>query len=246
MAIPDTAEGGSGSHRSVDVRATGPWDTPALAQLRAWDPIWADQCLTMAESPWTSGILPRKDIELISLAVHAACTNLSADGTRRHIRGALAAGATRDEILMILKIASLLSIHTCSLGAPMLLEEAQAAGLTPPPHTATATPVCDTMQAAGQWNTAWDAFFALDPVWTEALIAASLPVYKQRCPLAQAGGVPEHRRRCVDHAYVCARHTPAHPSGAAARRDDRGNHGSAQSLCRPGYPGEQSRYPHSC
>ena len=177
MAIPDTAEGGSGSHRSVDVRATGPWDTPALAQLRAWDPIWADQCLTMAESPWTSGILPRKDIELISLAVHAACTNLSADGTRRHIRGALAAGATRDEILMILKIASLLSIHTCSLGAPMLLEEAQAAGITPPPHTAAATPVCDTMQAAGQWNTAWDAFFALDPVWTEALIAASLPVY---------------------------------------------------------------------
>jgi alkylhydroperoxidase/carboxymuconolactone decarboxylase family protein YurZ len=177
MAIPDKAEGGSGNNRSADVRSTGPWDTPALATLREWDPIWADQCLKMAESPWTSGILPRKDIELISLAVNAACTNLSADGTRRHMRGALEAGATREEILMILKIASLLSIHTCSLGAPMLLEEAQAAGVKPTPHKAAATPVCDTMKAAGQWNTAWDAFFELDPVWTEALIAASLPVY---------------------------------------------------------------------
>ena len=33
------------------------------------------------------------------------------------------------------------------------------------------------MKAAGQWNTAWDGFFELDPVWTEAIIAASLPVY---------------------------------------------------------------------
>jgi len=30
------------------------------------------------------------------------------DGTRRHIRGALDAGATRDEILMILKMASVM------------------------------------------------------------------------------------------------------------------------------------------
>ena len=45
---------------------------------------------------------------------------LECRGTRRHVRGALEAGATREEILMVLKIASLLSIHTCSLGAPIL------------------------------------------------------------------------------------------------------------------------------
>ena len=33
------------------------------------------------------------------------------------------------------------------------------------------------MKAAGQWNTAWDGFFEIDPSWTEAIIAASLPVY---------------------------------------------------------------------
>ena len=167
----------SGDNRSANDRSTGPWDNPALTKLREWEPAWAEQCLKMSQDPWTSGILPRKDVELISLAVSAACTNLSADGTRRHIRGALEAGATREEILMILKIGSLLSIHTCSLGAPILLEEAKAAGVKPKAKQAAATPVCDKMKAAGQWNTAWDAFFEIDPSWTEAIIAASLPVY---------------------------------------------------------------------
>jgi alkylhydroperoxidase/carboxymuconolactone decarboxylase family protein YurZ len=78
---------------------------------------------------------------------------------------------------MILKIGSLLSIHTVSLGAPILLEEAKAAGVKLAPKGAAATPVCDKMKAAGQWNAGWDGFFEVDPVWTEAIIAASLPVY---------------------------------------------------------------------
>ena len=167
----------SGSNQSVDVTSTGPWDGPALAKLREWEPAWVDQCLKMSNDPWSGGVLPRKDIELISLAVNAACTNLSADGTRRHIRGALEAGATREEIMMIIKIASLLSLHTASLGAPILLEEAKAAGVKLSPKESAATPVCDKMKAAGQWNTAWDEFFEIDPAWTEALIAASIPIF---------------------------------------------------------------------
>jgi len=155
----------------------GPWDSPALAKLREWDPTWVGQCLEMSREPWTNGVLPRKDVELISIAVSAACTNLDADGTRRHIRAALEAGASREEIQMILKIASLLSLHTCSLGAPILLEEAKAAGVKQGPKKTSATPVCDKMKSAGQWNSGWDAFFEIDPAWTEAIIAASLPVY---------------------------------------------------------------------
>ena len=162
--------------RSDQTQEAGPWDNPALAKFREWEPSWVEQCLEMSRDPWTNGVLPRKDVELISIAVNAACTNLSAEGTRRHIRGALEAGATRDEILMILKIASLLSIHTCSLGAPILLEEAKAAGVVPTRNQA-ATPVCDKMKAAGQWNPAWDAFFEIAPAWTEAIIAVSLPIY---------------------------------------------------------------------
>lgn len=156
---------------------TGPWEDEALGTLRAWDPDWSARCFAMSANPWTGGVLPRKTVELIALAWCSACTNLNADGTRRHIRGALDAGATRDEVLMVLKMASLLSIHTCSLAAPMLLEEAKATGARLAPTAATATPVCDQMKAAGRWNTAWEPFFALDPAWTEAFIAAGAPVY---------------------------------------------------------------------
>jgi alkylhydroperoxidase/carboxymuconolactone decarboxylase family protein YurZ len=189
LGQPPVAEAGTGADdqkqapasasagtRPPEGTSTGPWESPALAKFREWDPLWVEQCLKMSGDPWTSGVLPRKDVELISLAVNAACTNLSPEGTRRHIRGALEAGASRDEILTILKIASLLSIHTCSLGAPILLEEAKALGVKPTPKAA-AAPVCDKMKAAGQWNSAWDAFFEIAPGWTEAIIAASLPVY---------------------------------------------------------------------
>src|SRR5271169_1049947 len=81
---------------------TGPWG-PILDRLREWDAGWAQACLKMTTDPWTNGILPLATVELVCIAINAACTNLQVDGTRRHIRAALDAGATRDEILMVLK-----------------------------------------------------------------------------------------------------------------------------------------------
>lgn len=155
----------------------GPWDGAAFPQIHDMDPSWAEQCRTMAANPWESGVLPRKEVELVGLAVNAACTNLNTEGIRRRVRGALDAGATRDEILMVLKMASLLSIHTCSLAAPILLEGAKAVGVRATAKSPGPTPVCDRMKAAGQWNAAWDPFFELDPLWTEAFIACGAPVY---------------------------------------------------------------------
>ncbi len=134
-------------------RETGPWEA-ALAQIREWDSEWADTSLKVTTNPWNSGVLPRKTVELISLAMNAACTNLNPDGTRRHIRAALEADATREEILMVLKMASVMAIHSCSLGAPILLEEAKAADDKPTARQKAATPACDKMRAAGQWNEA--------------------------------------------------------------------------------------------
>ena len=164
-------------------RETGPWDA-ALSQLREWDPDWAESCLRMTTFPWTSGVLPRKTVELISVALNAACTNLNPEGTRRHIRAALEAGATRDEVLLVLKMASLVSIHSCALGAPILLEEAPEGALDDASvgraqrlkKAGGATPAVDKMKALGQWNEAWDPFYDLAPVWTEQFTAASLGI----------------------------------------------------------------------
>src|SRR5271163_3971277 len=156
----------------------GPWEDPVLAQLRAWDPAWASACEKMAINPWVSGVLPHKFIELVSVGLNAACTNLNAEGTRRHIRAALKAGASREEILFVIKCASVFSIHSCSLGAPILLEEAKAAGVKPTPSTkAVATPTCDKTREVGQWNDAWDPFFELDPGWTDQFMATGIPIY---------------------------------------------------------------------
>jgi alkylhydroperoxidase/carboxymuconolactone decarboxylase family protein YurZ len=155
----------------------GPWDA-ALDQLRQWDPKWAEMCVKMTTDPWTSGVLPRKLVELIGVALNSACTNLNPDGTRRHIRAALNAGATRAEILMVLKMASLLSIHSCSLGAPILLDEAKAIGVQPIQHKEkVATPACDKMRSVGQWNTAWDPFYELDPRWTDEFMTSGSEIY---------------------------------------------------------------------
>jgi alkylhydroperoxidase/carboxymuconolactone decarboxylase family protein YurZ len=124
----------------------------------------------MSTNPWTTGILPRKFVELVSLALHAACTNLNADGTRRHIRGALDAGASREEILMVLKMAFDISIHSASLGAQHLLEDATAAGVKQAPRSATATPVVDKMRAMGVFSTGYEPVFQLDPAWTEQIM----------------------------------------------------------------------------
>jgi alkylhydroperoxidase/carboxymuconolactone decarboxylase family protein YurZ len=163
---------------NTPIQPTGPWDDPALDTLRELDASWAQACLKLTTDPWTNGILPLKEVELICIAVNAACTNLQADGTRRHIRAALAAGATRDEVLTVVKMASLLSIHSCSLGAPILLEEAKEAGVKPTRQTAgSATPVCDRLRATGGWNDAWTPFYNLDPSWTEQFMAVGIPVY---------------------------------------------------------------------
>src|SRR5271170_2081844 len=156
----------------------GPWDS-ALGTLREWDAKWAELCFRMSTNPWTHSVLPRKFIELVSVSLNAACTNLNAEGTRHHIRAALEAGATREEVLLVLKCGSVLSIHSCSLAAPIVLEEAKAANvqLTPRANTEP-TPACDAMRRIGQWNTAWDPFYELDPVFTDEFMAMGAGVYK--------------------------------------------------------------------
>src|SRR5271170_2803285 len=162
---------------SMTGQEVNPWGS-SLDKLKEWDPKGADLLLRMGMSPWTSGVLPLKEVELISLALNCSCTNLDEAGTRRHIRRALDAGATRDEILTVLKCGVGLAVHSCSLGAPILLEEMKAAGVKAAGGPKPETPACDAMRAIGQWNTAWDPFYELSPLWTDQFFAFGASVYK--------------------------------------------------------------------
>ena len=47
---------------------------------------------------------------------------------RKHIRRAIALGATRNEIMEVLELVSILGMHTISMGVPVLVDELRASG----------------------------------------------------------------------------------------------------------------------
>jgi len=163
----------------------GPW-SEAFATLETWDPKWAETCLKMTTNPWTGGVLQLKLVELIGVALNSACTNLDANGLRRHIRAALQAGATREEILLVLKMASLMSIESCMLAGPILLEESSEGDLDAAAvervkrlkSVKEETPAIDEMKALGKWNVAWGPFYDLAPVWTDQFMATAIGIYE--------------------------------------------------------------------
>ena len=105
------------------MRQAGQWN-PIWDPIAEVDPAWTERFMAMAVPAMKH--LDAKTIELIAIAVDASCTHMYGPGVRRHIRGALAAGATREEITAVLQLTSVLGIHTMSLGAPILLEELEA------------------------------------------------------------------------------------------------------------------------
>lgn len=167
-------------------RAASPW-VAALNKLREWDPVWAGQAVKMTTNPLAEGVLPTKFIELVLIGLNASRTNLNPEGTRRHIRAAIAAGASRQEILFVLKCASVMSIHSSSFNAPILLQEASVGSLEDfaalrrkrLEKVGKATPGVEKMKAMGHWSEEWDSLLFLDPVWTDEYMNMLAALYTE-------------------------------------------------------------------
>jgi len=104
---------------------TGNWN-PDWEPFANLDPAWTEKVIALAIAPAIAGALDAKTIELIGIALDVSCTNMYAPGVRRHIRRALEAGATRQEITAVLQLATLQGVHSMCLGGPILLEELEA------------------------------------------------------------------------------------------------------------------------
>ena len=107
------------------LRATGAWN-PNWEPFYQFDPVWTEKFMVAGVSPMLAGVLDKKTVEFIAIAVDASCTHMYGPGVRRHIQLALDLGATKEEIAAVLQLTSVLGIHTMSLGAPILLEELAA------------------------------------------------------------------------------------------------------------------------
>jgi alkylhydroperoxidase/carboxymuconolactone decarboxylase family protein YurZ len=84
---------------------------------RLWDAV------VTAIGIYGSNVFTPKEIELLSVAFDASYTHMYAPGTRRHIKGALKAGATIEEIMEVLKLCVVQGVQACNLGVPILSEE---------------------------------------------------------------------------------------------------------------------------
>ncbi|SSW70222.1 hypothetical protein AVE30378_03919 [Achromobacter veterisilvae] len=102
--------------------AKGDWN-PLWDQLRELDPEFMEAYLAFRSVPQRNGPLPQKYKELILVAINAATTHLYGPGVRRHMRNALKAGATREELLEAIQLTTVMGIHSCNLAIPILMEE---------------------------------------------------------------------------------------------------------------------------
>ena len=80
------------------------------------DPLWTDEFMATGVGIYGSNVFKPKEVELLSVAFDASYTHMYAPGTRRHIKGALKAGATIEEIMEVLKLCVVQGVQACDLG----------------------------------------------------------------------------------------------------------------------------------
>lgn len=175
----------TGSTRQQEIKdafiaARGYWDDAWDAVLQL-DPEFLQAYLDFAGVPARKNHLDAKTRELIGLAVNAAVTHLHLPAIRQHIRAALQAGATPEEIMEVLECTATLSIHAMNVGVPVLTEVLAERGIRTEP-----APLNEYQERLkheftvnrGYWNPTWDEMLELDPELFEAYTAFSSHPWK--------------------------------------------------------------------
>lgn len=129
--------------------------------------------LELTAVPKKSGHLSPKIQALISLAVSAAATHLHKPNIHRYTRAALAAGASRAEIVETLCLTSTLGIHASTVGVPLLFKVLEERGEAIQRGTAGMTPEQlalkqDFETKRGYWNQMWEEQLLIAPEFFKA------------------------------------------------------------------------------
>ena len=146
--------------------------------LLTLSPDFFESYLNFSSIPWKSGPLPPKIKEFIYIAIDASTTHLYEPGLRIHIQNALKYGATKEEIMEVMQLTSVLGMHTCTMGVPALIDELKTAGkgdelsgLLDDPHRQELKR--QFIENRGYWSDFWDGLLALDPAFFEAYLRFS-------------------------------------------------------------------------
>jgi alkylhydroperoxidase/carboxymuconolactone decarboxylase family protein YurZ len=96
--------------------------TEGCESLLKLSPEMLAASLHMSSVPKKKSHLSPKIQSLVALSVDSASTHLYVPGIHKHMKEALAAGASKEEIMETLELTSTLGIHACNIGVPLLVE----------------------------------------------------------------------------------------------------------------------------
>lgn len=157
------------------IQVRGTWGDAWESILRL-DPEFLLAYLDFSAVPWRKNHLDAKTREFMYIVVDAAATHLYAPGVRQHIKAALAAGATPQEIMEVLECTATLGIHAMNVGVPVLVEILAERGIRTEPAELTAYQEglkAEFTESRGYWNPTWDELLELDPELFDAYTAFS-------------------------------------------------------------------------
>ena len=159
-------------------KSRGYWDA-ASAALLALDPGYFSVAVEFSEASTAQQVLSPKLCALLRLAFNVSITHHDAAAVTQDVDNALQHGATQEEILEVCHLSSVLGIHSCNVGFPILVEEltlmgreSELAGV--PGAEAREEALKQAFIAArGYWSPSWDQPLRSTPDFFEAYTAYS-------------------------------------------------------------------------
>ncbi|MCS5722254.1 carboxymuconolactone decarboxylase family protein [Herbiconiux sp. CPCC 203407] len=148
----------------------GEWDAGTQAVLDL-DPEFLASYSKLAGVPAKVGALPEKVQHFVRLAVAANSTHLYLPPVRGHIRRALAAGATPEEVMEVLECCATLGIHSMNIGVPILVDVLEQEGKRT--EAAEFDGYQERLKAEftekrGYWHSFWNEILELAPEFFDA------------------------------------------------------------------------------
>lgn len=114
--------------KSSFVENRGYWHS-SWEGLLELDPELFEAYVEFSSVPWRTGVLSPLVKELMYCAFDAAATHLYVPGLKLHMRNALRYGASKEQLMEMLEIVSVIGIHGALEAAPMLEQALDQASL---------------------------------------------------------------------------------------------------------------------
>ncbi|MDE0808620.1 MAG: carboxymuconolactone decarboxylase family protein [Alphaproteobacteria bacterium] len=156
---------------------------PFWQQILEMSPEFFETYCNFSSVPWKTGPLQPKIKEMIYIAMDIATTHLYLPGTRIHMANALKHGATKEELMEVLQIVSVLGIHSMTEGLPILVDELQKADMGGEIEAIelderALTHKQEFIDNRGYWMPIWETLLKLSPDFFKAYLDLSSVPWK--------------------------------------------------------------------